>query len=416
MGFISFEKKILANGLTVIHHSDTSTPFVVLNMLYKAGAKDEDENKTGFAHLFEHLMFEGTSNIPSFDEPLQEAGGENNAFTTNDYTNYYDIVPAINAELPFCMEADRMRHLKINKTSLKLQQKVVCEEFKETCINQPYGDVWHILRKLVYEKHPYQWPTIGKELSHIADATLEDVKYFYDKYYVPNNAILAVGGNITPEETYSLAEKWFGSLENMPLKHRVVEEPEQKAAKKETVYASVPQDMIYVAFKMPDRLHPHYYTADVITDILSTGASSRLNQRLIKETRAFVQVDAYISGSNETGILVIEGRLAETTTLEKAEALIREELDKLMNELVQEKELRKAKNKMLTYMNFSDANLLNRISSLAYYEMLGDAGLINVEEEKYEAVTSEAIQSFAKAYLNESKSNTLLYLSAKKSR
>lgn len=416
MGFISFEKRKLSNGLTVIHHHDASTPFVVVNMLYKVGAKDEAENKTGFAHLFEHLMFEGTSRIPSFDEPLQEAGGENNAFTTNDYTNYYDIVPAINAELPFCMEADRMRHLKINKTSLKVQQKVVCEEFKETCINQPYGDVWHILRKLVYEKHPYQWPTIGKELSHIADATLEDVKQFYDQYYVPNNAILAVGGNISYEATLALTEKWFGDIENVPLKHRMVEEPEQLAAKKETVMAAVPQDMIYVAFKMPERLHPHYYTADVITDILSTGASSRLNQRLVKESRAFVQADAYISGSNETGILVIEGRLAENTLPEKAEALIREELDRLINELVDEKELRKAKNKMLTYMNFSDANLLNRISSLAYYEMLGDAWLINKEEAQYEAVSSEDIQEFAKQYLVASKSNTLLYLAAKKSR
>lgn len=411
MGLISFEKRILENGLVVIHHEDKSTPFVVLNLLYKAGAKDEHPDKTGFAHLFEHLMFEGTKNVPSFDEPLQEAGGENNAYTTNDYTNYYDVLPAINAELAFALEADRMRSLNINKKSLALQQKVVVEEFKETCINQPYGDVWHILREMVYQQHPYRWPVIGKTPEHVRNATLDDVRNFYDRYYIPSNAILATGGNISAQQAFEWAEKWFGKLDGHHPEYIKQTEPEQTVQNIKTVQGSVPEDMIYIAWPMPDRLHPDYYTADVITDILSTGASSRLHQRLEKEQKILIQTDAYISGSNEIGMLIVEGRLSKNIPPEDAAEALFKEMELLAQESVSDEELRKVKNKMLTYMHFSDASLLNRVGSLAYYEMLGDAQLINEEEEMYENVSATAIQKYAEKYLCKEKSNVLFYLS-----
>jgi zinc protease len=412
MAFIHFSKKVLSNGLCVLHHEDTTTPFVVLNLLYKVGARDEDPSRTGFAHLFEHLMFEGTKAVPYFDGPLQEAGGENNAFTNNDYTNYYDIVPAVNLEIPFWLEADRMQHLKINRESLNVQKKVVIEEFKENYINQPYGDAFHILREMVYEQHPYRWPTIGKEISHIKDATLKDVKAFFRKYYVPNNAILVISGNVAEEQAFELAEKWMEAIPPNPgLDLPIYSEPEQHSAKQSTVFASVPQDSIYLAFKMPGRLDPGYYHADVLTDILSTGTSSRLHQRLLKEQGLFSEIDAYISGSNDTGMFIVEGRVSAGVKTDDALAAIWAQLNELRMNLVSPEELDKVKNKMLTYMNFSDASLLNRTISLAYYEMLGDAQLINEEEARFEAVTAEEVQVFAETYLRPEKSNTLFYLS-----
>jgi zinc protease len=407
---IAFSKEVLPNGLTLIHHYDGTTPFVVVNILYKVGAKHENENRTGFAHLFEHLMFSGSKHFPDFDKPLQEAGGENNAFTNNDYTNYYDIVPAINIETPLCLEADRMAHLNISKKSLDVQRKVVCEEFKENYINQPYGNVWHILREMVYEKHPYKWPTIGKELKHVEEATLADVQAFYDAYYKPNNAILVLAGNIQKENAQTLAINYFGALKSNPVHYQPIEEPLQTAAKEKTVYEQVPLNSVYIAFKMCDRLNPVYYTADVASDILSTGTSSRLHNKLVKEEKAFVEIDAYISGSDEVGMFVIEGKITEGFDIQKATDLIWRELDILKQEKVSETELRKCKNKMLTYMNFSEASLLNRAISLAYCELLGDANLINDEEKHYEAVTTNSIQQFAQETFLKQKSNTLFYL------
>ncbi len=407
---IEYSKEVLENGLTLIHHYDKTTPFVVVNTLYKVGAKHEDENRTGFAHLFEHLMFSGSKHFTNFDKPLQEAGGENNAFTCNDYTNYYDTVPSVNIEIPMCLEADRMVNLNINKKSLAIQRKVVCEEFKENYINQPYSNVWHILREMVYEKHPYKWPTIGKELKHVEDASLEEVQAFYDKYYHPNNAILVLAGNIEKEKASELAGTYFGELKGSPVEQKIFEEPEQISSKQKTVFEDVPLNAIYIAFKMCDRLHPDYYVADVTSDILSDGNSSRLHQRLVKEEKAFVEIDAYITSSDEIGMFVIEGKIADHFDVQKASILIWQELEKLKNEKVIETELQKCKNKMLTYMNFSEASLLNRAVSLAYYELLGDANLINKEEENYDAVNSERIQRFAQKTFTEEKSNTLFYL------
>lgn len=407
---IEYSKEVLENGLTLIHHYDKTTPFVVVNTLYNVGAKHEDEHRTGFAHLFEHLMFSGSKHFADFDKPLQEAGGENNAFTSNDYTNYYDMVPSVNIEIPLCLEADRMANLNINKKSLDVQRKVVCEEFKENYINQPYGNVWHILREMVYEKHPYRWPTIGKELKHVEDATLEDVKSFYATYYQPNNAILVIAGNIEKEQAATLTKKYFGELKGNALEHKTFSEPEQKAAKEKTVYEDVPLHAVYIAFKMCDRLHPDYYVADVSSDILSNGTSSRLHQKLVKQEKAFVEIDAYITSSDDIGMFVVEGKISEHTDVQTATNLIWQELEKMKNEKVNDSELQKCKNKMLTYMNFSEASLLNRAISLAYYELLGNANLINEEEKNYDAVTPEHIQQFAQKTFTKEKSNTLFYL------
>lgn len=407
---IDYSREVLDNGLTLIHHYDKTTPFVIVNTLYKVGAKHEDEHRTGFAHLFEHLMFSGSKHFADFDKPLQEAGGENNAFTNNDYTNYYDMVPAVNVETPMCLEADRMVNLNINKKSLDVQRKVVCEEFKENYINQPYGNVWHILREMVYEKHPYRWPTIGKELKHVEDATLEDVKAFYSKYYQPSNAILVLAGNIEKEQASKLAKTYFGELTGNAVEKRIFEEPEQTMAKEKTVYEDVPLNAVYIAFKICDRLHPDYYASDVTSDILSNGTSSRLHQKLVKEEKAFVEIDAYITSSDDIGMFVVEGKITDGIELQKATDLIWAEFKKMKEEKVNESELQKCKNKMLTYMNFSEASLLNRAISLAYYELLGNANLINEEEQQYDAVNAEHIQQFAQKTFTKERSNTLFYL------
>ncbi len=407
---IDYSREVLDNGLTLIHHYDKTTPFVVINTLYKVGAKHENENKTGFAHLFEHLMFSGSKHFSDFDKPLQEAGGENNAFTNNDFTNYYDTVPVVNIEIPLCLEADRMANLNISKRSLDVQRKVVIEEFKENYINQPYGNVWHILREMVYEKHPYKWPTIGKELKHVEDATLEDVQNFYSKYYQPSNAILVIAGNIEKEKASELIVNYFGGLKGIPVEQNVFYEPEQTTAKEKTVYEEVPLNAVFIAFKMCDRLHPDYYVADVTSDILSNGTSSRLHQKLVKEEKAFVEIDAYITSSDDIGMFALEGKVSDNYDVQKAVDLIWKELEKIQTEKVNKSELQKCKNKMITYMNFSEASLLNRAISLATYELLGDANLINEEEKNYDAVSAERIQQFAQKIFTKEKSNTLFYL------
>lgn len=412
MSEIIFKRKILDNGLTVIHHFDSDTPFVVINTLYKVGAKYENFEKTGFAHLFEHLMFEGSKNVPYFDGPLQEAGGENNAFTNNDYTNYYDIVPAINVELPIFLEADRIQHLNINAKSLKLQKKVVIEEFKENYINQPYGDIQHLIRTMVYPTHPYQWPTIGKDISHIENATLKEVKDFFDTYYVPNNAIIVVAGNIDTESAFSLVEKhWINIPKGENIIYHQTSERLQTQAQQKTHKADVPQNMIVIAFAMPGRLGKGSFEGDLLTDILSSGHSSRLHHKLVKELEYFSEIDAYITGSVETGMFVIEGKINDGIDVKIAETSIWNEIEKIKLEPISETELEKVKNQMMTYMRFSDASLLNKAISLAYYEMLGDAEMINQEADEYEKISTDDILKFAKQYLNTNQSNTLYYLS-----
>ena len=409
---IHFEKFTLDNGLKVLVHEDKSTPMAVVNVLYDVGARDEDAEKTGFAHLFEHLMFGGSVNIPVYDEPLQLAGGENNAYTTNDLTNYYCQLPAENIETAFWLESDRMLSLGFSKKSLEVQRKVVCEEFKEHYISKPYGDVWHKLRELVYTTHPYRWMTIGKELKHIEEATLEDVKAFFHKHYNPSNAILVVAGNVDLDQIKALAEKWFGTIpagekynRNLPV------EPPQTAPRFLEVKADVPLDALYKCWHIYSRTDDRYYTADLISDILSGGGSSRLYQSLVKEKQLFSNIECYHMGSTDAGIMVIEGKLVKGTDMATAEAALNEELKKLQADGITKAELEKVKNKTESAMAFEDMSVMNRAASIAMYELLGDAQLMNSELEKYQAVTTEAITAQSRIIFDENNCSTMYYLS-----
>ena len=412
---IQFDKFTLRNGLRCIVHHDTTTPMVAFNILYDVGAKDENPNQTGFAHLFEHLMFGGSVNIPDYDEPLQMAGGENNAYTTNDLTNYYIQLPAQNIETAFWLESDRMLSLAFGEKSLDVQRKVVCEEFKEHYINKPYGDTWKYLRELCYTVHPYQWMTIGKELSHIENAQLQDVKNFFFKHYRPQNAILCVAGNISTDRVKELAEKWFEPIEAGEKYQRVLpEEPAQTAARRLTVEKDVPVSVLLKAFHIANRLDPDYYAADLITELLSGGQSSRLYQRLVKEKQLFSQVDCYHTGSVEKGLLVIEGKFLPHVSPETAEAAIDEEIQHLIHTPVEALELEKVKNKIESMISFEDLGLLSRANNLAFYELLGDANKMNHEFENYNRVTIMDIQKQAQQIFDERNSNTLFYLAKNK--
>ena len=409
---IQYEKFTLNNGLRVLVHKDKSTPMAVVNVIYDVGAKDENPDKTGFAHLFEHLMFGGSINIPSYDEPLQVAGGENNAFTTNDLTNYYCQLPAENIETAFWLESDRMLSLAFDVKSLDVQRKVVCEEFKEHYINKPYGDVWHKLRELAYSRHPYRWMTIGKELKHVEDATLQDVKDFFFKHYTPINAVLVVAGNVTTDAVKLLAEKWFGPIpsgakyqRNLPV------EPVQTAPKFIEIKANVPIDAIYKCWHICSRLDNRYYVTDLITEILSGGGSSRLFQALVKEKQLFSNIDCSHSGSTDAGLLSIEGKLVKGVSMKDAETALMEEIYTLQQKGISEKELQKVKNKTESMLAFEDMSVMNRATNLAMYELLGDANLINTELDKYQAVTSEELLNESRAIFNENNCNTLYYYS-----
>jgi len=408
---VDFKRFTLSNGLKVLVHEDATTPMAVLNILYDVGARDENPEQTGFAHLFEHLMFGGSVNIPNYDEPLQRVGGENNAFTSNDITNYYITLPAENIETAFWLESDRMLSLAFSEKSLETQINVVSEEFKQRYLNQPYGDVWLKLRPLAYKKHAYRWATIGKELSHIEDAKMADVKAFFNKHYNPQNAILVVGGNVKTEDVKKLAEKWFEPIPSGDKYERnLPQEDKQNEARTETVKANVPLNAIYVAFKMPGRLSNDYYAFDLLSDILSGGKSSRLHNSLLKEQQLFSDINAYISSSLDPGLFIVEGKLVEGVSIEKAEAAIWEELEKIKSELVGANELIKVKNKVESVLVFSEMSLLDKAMNLAYYELLGDADILNQEAAKYLEVEAEDIKRISSETFDKNSSSTLYYL------
>jgi len=407
---ITFERFVLDNGLKVLVHEDHSTPMAVVNIMYDVGARDENPDKTGFAHLFEHLMFGGSINIPDYDEPLQRAGGENNAYTTNDLTNYYCQIPAENIETAFWLESDRMLSLAFSKKSLEVQRKVVCEEFKEHYLNKPYGDVWHKMRELAYTKHPYRWMTIGKELSHVENAHIDDVKQFFFKHYRPVNAILVVAGHVTVEQVKQLSEKWFGDipmgekyLRNLP------QEPKQTEKRVQEVHAAVPLDALIKTWHMDARLDKGYYVADMITEILGGGGSSRLYQKLVKEKQYFSNLDCYHFGSIDSGLLTVEGKLVKGVKMEDAVAAIDEEIQKLTTSLIEESELQKIKNKTESVIAFEDMSIMSRANSLAMYELLGDASMMNTELQKYQDITVEDIRQYSQQIFQPHNSNTLLY-------
>ena len=409
---IHLEKFTLSNGLRVVVHEDHSTPMAVVNVLYDAGAKDEDPAKTGFAHLFEHLMFGGSVNIPDFETPLHMAGGENNAYTSNDLTNYYIQLPAENIETAFWLESDRMLSLAFSEKSLDVQRKVVCEEFKEHYINKPYGDVWSHMLQMAYQVHPYQWQTIGKELAHIENASLKDVKAFFFKHYRPVNAILVVAGHIIAADIKRLAEKWFGDIpagekyiRNIPA------EPTQTAPRKKEVKAPVPLDALYKCWHMDNRLSKGYYVADLITEVLGGGGSSRLYQALVKEKKLFSNIECHHFGSVDAGLLAIEGKLVKGIKMEEADNAIEEELEKLMKDGISDKELTKIKNKTEAAIAFEDMSVMTRANSIAFYELLGDAALFNSDRDKYFAITAEDVLNYSRKIFDATNSNTLYYYS-----
>ena len=407
---IEYDRFVLDNGLRVLVHQDHSTPMAVVNIMYDVGARDENPEKTGFAHLFEHLMFGGSIHIPDYDEPLQRAGGENNAYTTNDLTNYYCQLPAENIETAFWLESDRMLSLAFGEKSLSVQKKVVIEEFKEHYLNKPYGDVWHKMRELAYKVHPYRWMTIGKELSHVENANIDDVKAFFWKHYRPVNAILVVAGAVKPDDIKRLAEKWFGDILMGEKYHRHLPvEPKQTEARRSEVYAKVPVDAFIKTWHMDARLEKGYYVADLITEILGGGASSRLYESLVKEKQLFSALDVHHWGSTDKGLLAIEGRLVNGITLEAAEQAVEEELEKIQSITVNESELQKVKNKTESMIAFEDMSVMNRAASLATYELLGDAQLMNTELGKYQEITVGDIQQYCKEIFRSSNSNTLFY-------
>ncbi|PWL31191.1 pitrilysin family protein [uncultured Roseivirga sp.] len=412
---INYESFTLANGLKVIVHEDHSAPIAAFNLLYKVGARDEDPEKTGFAHLFEHLMFGGSKHVPEYDEPLQKVGGDNNAFTSNDITNYYITLPSSNLETAFWLESDRMLSLSFDPKVLEVQRSVVIEEFKQRYLNQPYGDAWLKLRPLAYKEHPYRWATIGKEISHIEKATMDDVKEFFFKYYLPNNAVLVVAGDVTLSEVKRLSEKWFGEIpmgkaveKNLPV------EPEQTEYRLLEVEEDVPIDSLYMVFHMGARLDDSYHATDLLSDILGRGKSSRLYNELIEQKRMFSSLSAHVSGSLDPGLFVIEGKLNTEFTIEEGEEAIWNLIEAFKSEELSELEVTKVKNKAESTLVFSEMELLNRAMNLAYAEMLGDVSLVNQELAKIRSVGPEDILAAAKKVLRKENASVLRYKSNKK--
>jgi len=411
---IHFDRFKLKNGLTVLFHKDVTTPMAVVNTLYNVGARDEDENKTGFAHLFEHLMFGGSVNIPDFDAPLQRAGGESNAFTSNDITNYYDVLPAHNLETALWLESDRMLSLAFTQKSLEVQRNVVIEEFKQRYLNQPYGDVWLQLRPLAYHVHPYKWATIGKEIAHIENATMDDVKAFFKEHYNPSNAILCIAGNFELDYIKDVVEKWFAEIPSGTKPVRMLPaEPEQKEFREKLIERNVPADAFYYAFRMPERKNPGFYLADVISDALGRDKSSRLYTILKKEEKLVSEIGAYITGSMDDGLLIISGKLNDGVSFNMLDRALWEELDKLKASKMEENELKRLMIKIRTAKEFQEQGLLNRAMNLCYFELLGDANGINEEHEVYDAIRPEHLQKAAKDILNP-KNCSLLKVKAQK--
>ena len=407
---ISYEKMVLQNGLTVLMHEDKNTPIASISVLYKVGSRDEHPEKTGFAHLFEHLMFGGSVNIPDYDGVMQRAGGENNAYTNHDYTHFFTTLPAVNIETALWLESDRMLELMLQKEVLDVQKKVVVEEFYETCLNLPYGDVWHELSALNYEKHPYKWPTIGVHPSHIEKANLSDVKKFYNKYYHPGNAILVIAGPISIKRMKELAMKWFNDIPSgKTIKKNYSSEPPKKEARHKQSQAEVPVDAIYMTFPCPARADKAFYAVDLLSDIFSNGPSSRLIHRLTRENKYFNQLDCYVTGDFDPGLIVFEGRPTEKISLKDAEEIISKEINDLKKQLIDSAELQKWKNKAESTLVLSEMGIQSKSMNLGFFEALGNADLMNAESDIYQSLTAEEIQQAAQVWLKDDQKSVLTY-------
>lgn len=411
---INFEEFTTANGLRVIVHEDPTVQIAVLNILYDVGSRDEHPDKTGFAHLFEHLMFGGSVNIPNYDEPLQMVGGENNAFTNTDITNYYLTVPAANLETGFWLESDRMLSLSFDPEVLEVQRKVVIEEFKQRYLNQPYGDVWLKLRPLTYKVHPYQWATIGKEISHIENATMDDVRSFFFEHYNPANAILVVAGGVTVDQVKKLTEKWFGNIPSGKKKQRILPaEPRQQQKRVLEVEADVPASALYKSYHMPGRFHHDYYAIDLLSDVLSRGYSSRLYQKLVKELEIFTSISSFVMGTIDPGLLVINGRVKSGVDLKQAEAEVDAIIKDVVTNGIEEEELEKVKNQAYSTLEFGEVEVMNRAMNLAFAKLSGNADLVNQEGPQIKAVTTDDIKRVAADVFQESNASVMYYQAKK---
>jgi zinc protease len=408
---VKFERFQLSNGLKVLVNEDKSTSMVAINILYNVGSRDEQPDKTGFAHLFEHLMFGGSENIGSYDTPVQMVGGESNAFTSNDITNYYVVLPSDNLETGFWLESDRMLKLNFSEQSLQVQQKVVIEEYRQRYLNQPYGDIWLLLRPLAYKVHPYRWPTIGERIEHISDAKLDDVESFFYSHYAPNNACMTLSGNIDLDRAKHLVQMWFGDIEKRDVKVRDLPvEPVQQEARHQTVTRNVPYDALYKTWHIPNRLDKKFYVCDLITDLLSGGKSARLYQDLVKEKKLFSDISAFVSGDVDPGLIILGGKVMQGVSLDEANEAVGKVLHDLMNCSFTERELKKVQNKYESNILMGQTNVLNKAMDLSYFEMLGDAEMLNHEIEKYCAITPSDIAQTANEIFKETNCSTLYYV------
>ncbi len=411
---IRYSRFSLENGLRVLVHEDKSTPLVALNILYDVGSKDELPDATGLAHLFEHLMFGGSPNIPGFDTPLQLAGGDNNAFTNNDITNYYLTLPASNIETGFWLESDRMSGINFSQKNLDTQKKVVTEEFKQRYLNQPYGDAILLLRPLAYKVHPYRWPTIGMDISHIENADINQIKDFFYSHYAPNNAILSLTGNISPETALKLSQKWFGPIGKREIKKRNLPvEPVQLNARALTVEKEVPATALFKAWHMGGRTDPDFYTLDFVTDILSGGDSGRLYNQLVKGKKLFSEINAFITSEADPGLIIINGRLMKDVDIQHADDEVNNVIGDLKEKFADKREIDKVKNKYESSIVFSYTNILNKAINLAHYELLGDPDLINNEVANFRKTDENIIMEASRKYLVDSNCSTLYYKSTK---
>ena len=407
---IPYTKKILPNGLTVVVNRDRASKLAAVNILYKVGARNEDPRRTGFAHLFEHLMFRGTREVPNFDLPVQMASGDNNAFTNNDYTDFYITLPKDNIETALWLESDRMEGLDIPPAKFEAEKKVVIEEFRQRYLNQPYGDQTMLLRALAYKVHPYRWATIGLTTDHIAGATLEEVEAFYRAHYRPSNAVLSISADIEEERMLELAEKWFAPLADHPADAAAIpQEPAQTEARREEVERDVPASTVTVAYHMGGRTEGDFYTADLVSDLLSGGDSGRLYTHLVKERQLLSSVNAYVTGDMDPGLFVFTGQLLPGVTPEEAETAFREEIETLQTASAAAREIEKVKNKFEANTLFSELNVMNKAMNLGFYEMLGDLALINREVGLYRAVGDDDIRSFSSRTFRPENSSTLIY-------
>jgi zinc protease len=414
---ISYKRFTLENGLKVLVHEDRSTPMVAMNILYNVGSRDEDPERTGLAHLFEHLMFGGSKNIPDYDTPLQLVGGENNAYTNNDITNYYLTIPSENIETGFWLESDRMLELDFSQKNLDTQKNVVTEEFNQRYLNQPYGDAILKLRPLAYKVHPYRWPTIGMDIAHVRNVELEQVKSFFYSHYAPNNAILALAGNINYDSAIKLTQKWFGPIEKRTIKPRnLPAEPDQTEERILNFERDVPSDALYKFWHIGTRNSKDFYTIDLITDLLAGGESGRLHTKLVREMKLFSEINAYMTADIDPGLMVVQGKLMNGVDLHHADNMVNEVINSLSDHMDITEEMEKVKNKFESSTVFSRTSILNKASNLSFFELLGNPELINNEVNAFKSVTREMVSNTISRYFTPTNCSTLNYISTRKNR